>query len=187
MGLAGRFVSKKVVLADSYHRQLSNPWLLLSSIFHLPSSNFPMSRLSWFIVAITFSYALWLFPQLPERIPMHFGPDGTPDAWGSRGTIFIAVGISLFMQFFLAFLPKFGASISPNVQKSKNPEAELAWAMRFIEGVRVWVAGLFLVIVWNTGNVALGETAGLTWIFYTYVGVGVVVILTLAIRGSRMH
>lgn len=144
-----------------------------------------MSRVSWYIVAFTFAYTLWLFSQLPDRIPMHFGPDGTPDSWGSRGTIFIAVGISFFLQLFLTFVPKFGASISLKVRKSKNPVAELAWAMQFIEGVRVWVAGLFLIIVWNTGTVALGETSGLTWIFFSYVGVGVVVILTLAIRGNK--
>lgn len=145
-----------------------------------------MSRNAWLLSFLTLAYALWLFPQLPDRIPMHFGPDGTPDAWGARGTIFIAVGISLFMQLFLTFVPKLGASISPKIQKSKDPAAELAWAIRFIEGVRVWIAGLFLVIVWSTSTVALGHATGLTWIFFTYLGVGVVVIITLAFRGSRI-
>ena len=145
-----------------------------------------MSRLAWLLSFLTFAYALWLFPQLPERIPLHFGPDGTPDAWGARGTIFIAVGISLFMQLFLTFVPKLGASISPKIQKSKDPAAELAWAMRFIAGVRVWIAGLFLVIVWSTASVALGQAQGLGWIFFIYLGAGMVVILTLAFRGSRI-
>ena len=144
-----------------------------------------MSRLAWLIFALTLAYALWLFPQLPERIPMHFGPDGTPDAWGPRGTIFLAVGFSLFMQLFLTFVPKLGASISPQIRKSKNPEAELVWAIRFITGVRVWIAGLFLLIVWNTASVALGQVQGLGWLFFGYTFGGVAIILFVAFRRSR--
>jgi uncharacterized membrane protein len=144
-----------------------------------------MSRLAWFIVSLTVVYTLWMFPQLPERIPLHFGPDGTPDAWGARGTIFIAVGFSLFLQLFLMFVPKLGASVSPQIRKSKDPEAELAWAMSFIAKVRVWVAGLFLLIAWSTATVALQQAAGLGWLFFGYTIGGVAVILYVAIRRSR--
>jgi uncharacterized membrane protein len=144
-----------------------------------------MSRIAWLLSFLTLAYALWLFPQLPDRIPMHFGPDGTPDAWGARGTIFLAVGFSLFMQLFLTFVPKLGASISPKIQKSKDPAAELAWAMDFISKVRLWVAGLFFLIVWNTTSVALGQAQGLNWTFFIYTFGGVAVILFVAFRRSR--
>lgn len=145
-----------------------------------------MSRLAWLVFALSFAYALWVFPQLPDRIPMHFGPDGTPDAWGSRGTIFIAIGLSLFLQLFLTFVPKLGASISPQIRASKDPVAELAWALAFIAKVRVWVAGLFLLIVWNTTTVALGQAEGLGWLFFAYTFGGVAVILFVAFRRSRI-
>lgn len=144
-----------------------------------------MSRLAWLVVILTFAYAAWLFPQLPDRIPIHFGPDGTPDAWGVRGSIFISVGFSLFMQLFLTFVPKLGASVSPQIRGSKDPAAELAWAMDFIAKVRVWVAGLFLLILWNTTSVALGHSTGLGWSFFIYTFGGVLVILFVAIRRSR--
>lgn len=144
-----------------------------------------MSRIAWFLFILTFAYALWVFQGLPDRIPMHYGPDGTPDAWGSRGTIFIAVGISLFMQLFLTFVPKLGASSSPQIRRSKDPEAELAWTLSFIENVRAWVAGLFLLLVWNTTQVAVGSATGLGWIFRTYTIGGVAIILFIAIRRSR--
>jgi uncharacterized membrane protein len=144
-----------------------------------------MSRLAWLVFILTFAYASWIFPQLPDRIPMHFGPDGTPDAWGPRGSIFFAVGFSLFLQLFLTFVPKLGASVSPQIQKSKDPAAELAWALDFIAKVRVWVAGLFLLIVWNTTSVALGHATGLGWTFFIYTFGGVIVVLFVAIRRSR--
>lgn len=144
-----------------------------------------MSRFAWLLFLITLAYTAWVFPQLPERIPLHFGPDGMPDAWGARGAIFISVGFSLFLQLFLTFIPKLGASVSPQIRASKDPEAELAWAMDFIAKVRAWVAGLFLLIAWNTTQVALEAASGLGWIFFTYTFGGVVVILFVAIRRSR--
>lgn len=144
-----------------------------------------MSRLAWLVFLTTFAYALWLYPQLPDRIPMHFGPDGTPDVWGARGTIFLSVGLSLFMQVFLTVIPKFGASLSPKIRTSKDPAAELAWATRFIEGVRGWIAGLFLVLLWSTASVATGNAQGLGWVFFSYVGIGLAVILAVAMRGSQ--
>ena len=30
------------------------------------------------------SLAIWLWPELPERIPTHFGAGGEPDGWGQR-------------------------------------------------------------------------------------------------------
>ncbi len=146
-----------------------------------------MSRLAWILFAITVAYTIWVFPQLPERIPLHFGPDGTPDAWGARGTIFISVGFSLFMQLFLTFVPKLGASVSPQIRASKDPEAELAWAMGFIAKVRAWVAGLFLLIAWNTATVAMQQASGLGWLFFSYTFGGVAVILFVAIRRSRLN
>ncbi|MBR9990496.1 MAG: DUF1648 domain-containing protein [Gemmatimonadetes bacterium] len=28
--------------------------------------------------------SMYVYPELPERIPLHFGADGTPDRWGGR-------------------------------------------------------------------------------------------------------
>lgn len=28
------------------------------------------------------AFSAWAWPRLPGRIPLHFGPDGTPDRWG---------------------------------------------------------------------------------------------------------
>ena len=31
---------------------------------------------------LAMAYALWLLPQLPDRVPVHWGIDGKPDRWG---------------------------------------------------------------------------------------------------------
>ena len=45
------------------------------------------------ILLLPFGYAMYLWPDLPEQIPTHFGIEGKPDAWGGKGSIFVAPGI----------------------------------------------------------------------------------------------
>ncbi|MEQ9570373.1 MAG: DUF1648 domain-containing protein, partial [Longimicrobiales bacterium] len=43
------------------------------------------------------AYAVWAWPRLPERIPAHFGADGTPDRWTETtvGSWFLLPAIGL--------------------------------------------------------------------------------------------
>jgi len=45
------------------------------------------------------AFALWAWPRLPERIPTHFGLDGTADAWSPRtlGSWFEVPAIALVL------------------------------------------------------------------------------------------
>jgi uncharacterized membrane protein len=40
--------------------------------------------LMWSLALATLAWAVWAYGSLPERIPLHFGIDGTPDRWGER-------------------------------------------------------------------------------------------------------
>ena len=39
------------------------------------------------------------YPTLPERVPVHFGITGKPNAWGPRGFVFFlpAIAVALFV------------------------------------------------------------------------------------------
>ena len=43
-----------------------------------------MRAVNGFILFLIVAGAIWAWPRLPERVPLHFGLDGLPDAWGSR-------------------------------------------------------------------------------------------------------
>jgi uncharacterized membrane protein len=36
------------------------------------------------LLAALLGLSLYIYPELPDRIPLHFGADGTPDRWGNR-------------------------------------------------------------------------------------------------------
>jgi len=41
------------------------------------------------LASLPFGVAAWLYPDLPDRIPTHFGPSGRPDAWGGRDSVYL--------------------------------------------------------------------------------------------------
>ncbi len=143
-----------------------------------------MNRLAWYITLLTAAYAFWAFPRLPARIPIHFGPDGTPDGWGGPYSIFLPVVLGIVVQGMMAGAVKLSTVLPMNIPKGRDPDVEKAWALRFLSRVRVWVAALFLLILWNTVEVALGGRTDLHPVFYGYTIGGVVVILWVAIRRS---
>ena len=46
-----------------------------------------LRALMWLLSLGLLAWALWLWPEVPDRIPLHFGADGTPDRWGERSLL----------------------------------------------------------------------------------------------------
>lgn len=38
----------------------------------------------WALSLALFGVAVWAWPDVPDQIPLHFGPDGQPGRWGER-------------------------------------------------------------------------------------------------------
>lgn len=63
------------------------------------------------LVVALVAFSLYIYPELPERIPRHFGAGGTPDAWGDRTLSswlllpLIGVGSAALMYVIAALLP----------------------------------------------------------------------------------
>jgi len=66
----------------------------------------PYNRKNWLVFILTLLIGIFIFPQLPEKIPVHFGAWGHADRYGSRWTIFLAPGINFAMIFLAESLRK---------------------------------------------------------------------------------
>jgi uncharacterized membrane protein len=104
----------------------------------------------------------WVWPHLPEVIPIHFGATGEPDGWGDRWVILLLpfFGIALFgILRALARVPdsyNYPWAITP-----ENAARQYRLARRFVLAFGLLVALIFLHLVIGTAAVALGRTAGL--------------------------
>ncbi|OGZ27409.1 MAG: hypothetical protein A2365_02960 [Candidatus Nealsonbacteria bacterium RIFOXYB1_FULL_40_15] len=60
-----------------------------------------------FLIIISFAAAFFLYPVLPDRIPIHWNASGQPDDFGSKefGTFFLPV-LSLAVYLLMFLLPK---------------------------------------------------------------------------------
>ncbi len=101
---------------------------------------------------------------LPDEVPIHFELTGTPDAWGSRGHIFILPGLGLVLFMILAGVARLPGHL--NVSWSGPPERaaiQKAHAIRLVQILNLLIQYFFCWILWRTIEIAHGEATDLTW------------------------
>lgn len=66
-----------------------------------------MPKLPLVLVALMFVVGVVAYPQLPQRIPMHWGASGQIDGWGTKSllTVFFAPILTLAVYLLLWFVP----------------------------------------------------------------------------------
>lgn len=134
------------------------------------------------IFAVSVILAALFFPKLPSEIAYHFGRDGSPDKWASRGLFTILALLPQFVLTFFAAATAGGMSmLSARLGKASRhvgtirpervillmgnmlalPQAVLAYAMLdiFVFNVfqfRLMPLWVFAVIVMGAGGIVLG-------------------------------
>ena len=100
------------------------------------------------ILGIPFIYATYLYPELPETIPIHFNIKGEADGWGGRDSIFLGPSImaiaGLFTYFLLANIKK----IDP--KKSKQMDSAFYQNMGVI--TNLFLTAICMVILYITAH-----------------------------------
>jgi uncharacterized membrane protein len=61
---------------------------------------------AFIVTAAAFAFALWALPQLPDRVPTHWGLNGQPDDWSSPAfAAFLMPGMMVLLSLIFAALP----------------------------------------------------------------------------------
>ena len=113
-----------------------------------------MKKFTWFDAAalvvwlLPIAYLLYIYPALPARVPLHFGPGGKPDAYGEPKDLFavqyLMLGISLGVYLLIRYLPQ----IDPK-QKAKY-SADTFQKMSL--GLVLFISAIDLAILFATAN-----------------------------------
>jgi uncharacterized membrane protein len=106
------------------------------------------------LMAAMLGFSLWVWPDLPERIPTHFGIDGRPDAWAEPtvhswfGLPLMAVALTLAMYWFRAVMPRHPRWVNlPDRRRlSDIPEAARGPVVDMLSGFMALVQTHLLVI-----------------------------------------
>jgi uncharacterized membrane protein len=137
-----------------------------------------MRRAVWASVALVcvqFLLAFYLYPQMPERVAIHWGMSGEADGYGSRflGLFLIPIFSLLFLPFMLAL---------PRLDPSRGIERFRGGYDWFVFGFLGYMAYIYgLSLAWNLGwrfsfMRMLAPAVGLL-----FVGIGVL------LRGARLN
>lgn len=155
----------------------------------------PLSVLPVTTLALLWCVSLWLWPQLPEQIPLHFDGEGTPDRFGARSLVnwFLLPGLgTLLVALFSFVLPPWIVALarrdSPylnvpqRAELSKlSPEARVRAVQpvgSMLMVIAAEVALLFTLLQFGTARVASGAWQKLPTTM-AFGAVGVLVATTL--------
>jgi len=134
----------------------------------------PLSVLPVSALIVLWSVSVWLWPGLPEQIPLHFDGAGSPDRFGARSALhwFLLPGVATLMVLLFAFvLPLWIAylarrdspylNVPQRAELSKlTPEARVR-AVEPVASMLMVVAAelslLFALLQFGTAQVAKGS------------------------------
>ena len=102
------------------------------------------------------------WPNLPERIPTHFGFSGQPDAWGGKGSLLAIPIIVTVMYILLGLLRKIPHYYNYAVTiTEKNAQAQYSIGVSLITWLRTEICWIFLLILRASIRVGQGKTTGI--------------------------
>jgi uncharacterized membrane protein len=124
---------------------------------------------NWVLILGIVAFALWAWPQLPEKIPTHFGIDGSADAWSPRtfGSWFGVPGMGLLIVlgigWFRAMIPRKPnwvnlpdkTSLADLPKVAREPVVEMFSG--FLAIIQTEVLVIFALIQLSTYRTAMGE------------------------------
>ena len=115
------------------------------------------------------SFALWAWPRLPNRIPVHFGIDGQPDGWAERSLASwfllpgIAILLTLLMGAFRLLFHRYPrlVNLPDRTRLTDLPEAARGPVLEMFSGflaiVQTELLVIFFLIEIATFKSAMGE------------------------------
>ena len=103
--------------------------------------------LNFLVILILWLYTFYIFPQLPEEIPVHFTWDGSVDDWRSKFFIFLEISILLVIFCCLSLLSKYHIYYSYPVKITlENAVYQYSLALRFFTILKTLNVILFTYI-----------------------------------------
>ncbi len=144
-------------------------------------------RILWLLTVVGICQHVWYWPQLPPTVATHFGADGRPNDWMSRGNgTAVLLGFQVVFPWLLANLVRL-IGVLPNSMiniphreywlDSDRRGATLAWLGGFLSWMAVATGILMTVLAHFTFRANVGSGSLENGPFLVFVGGYLVVVL----------
>jgi len=102
------------------------------------------------------------WPDLPDRVPTHFGPTGEPDAWGRKASLLFPPIVMMVLYTGLTILSRYPHIFNyPWRITAENAARQYRLARAMLSWLKAELVWLFAYLVWGVVRVAQGQAAGL--------------------------
>jgi uncharacterized membrane protein len=135
------------------------------------------------------AHAAYVWPNLPPRVPTHFGIAGAPDAWGSRASLLALPMMATVFFVTLTLLERIPHRYNYPIEvTAANAPRMYALGRRLVLSVKLILVLVFGFIFRTSADVALGKASGLPgWFLPTVLAWTAGVILVSVVRMRRSH
>lgn len=134
------------------------------------------------LIAFSLWYPVVHYPEMPLRIPTHFGASGLPDAWSNKnlGALLLLPLLSAVAYANLTFLSCWMALVDDPKKTINAPKQQLArmsaeraelirrLSLVFLFVVKAVLVGMLAYLSYGQTRVALGEWRGLGWLMWVF-------------------
>lgn len=116
---------------------------------------------------------IWMYPFLPDEIPIHFNGVGEADGFGSKDTIFLTPIIATFLVLLLSVLERNPENFNYTVEiTEENAPRQYLLGVRMMRWMKIFFLLLFMAIDYFTMQVALEKREGLgAWFLPITIGI----------------
>jgi len=119
--------------------------------------DYVLEVLAWSGLILGLAAVMLYYPDLPGKIPQHYGAGGKVDAWGGKGMVFMLPVISLVLYGLMSMLHWFSPSTSGKKVSPRQWRLSLDM-IGWLKTITVWT---FTYLSWMTLQIALGHARSL--------------------------
>jgi uncharacterized membrane protein len=111
------------------------------------------------IVLLTlFGIALWYWPTLPARVPMHFNAAGKVDGWGPKSTVWLLPVAGVIMALLMTVVSRFPHTFNyPCAITPENAERQYRMARLLLGIAKLSVVVIFCTLELMVCSAASGQ------------------------------
>jgi len=157
-----------------------------------PVSKLPRSRaenvvdgLTAIVLLASFGVALWYWPGLPARVPMHFNAVGKVDGWVPKSTVWLLPLVGVVLAVFLTVLSRFPHTFNyPCVITPENAERQYRMARILLGIVKLSAVAVFCTLELMVCSAASGQNILGAW-FLVGTTAGYFAIITAYLISAR--
>lgn len=119
------------------------------------------------IIIVTIIYGSYMYIISPDQLPIHFNLKGEPDSYGNKKSLLIIMIINAALYIMLSWITtkkkylNYPIRITPD-----NEEIQYANMVSMTIWMKLIIAILFLVIVWNIADNEAVTRLNLNWLLY---------------------